>query len=564
MTMSPSPHKGQRTIFNLAELVPAVQSLEKALSCSSCHQVIEKDLQIHYCGDANYCRQCCTQLSHCLACDEPLQQTLSLDKVLAINAAANVSPGRPPRNVLNLLQQIVDHELLADRNQSGGQQSSSPPRMKRVSLDIVNQSTGSAAGDDEEVDEKKKSAPSKPTTVRSPTFGSRKRRRRPESPHQAQVRQKDGQKMQVISETQLVSMPETLSFTLPSTCDFARRMERVDAPVPSKYDESQTLKEADWTQANSGGNSTYRSQRMTQNSSLSVGSLPNTMDFARQLSETKSTPLAPSKLTVVAVESISREHAELFRKVEGEVQVVARICRSTIDMDDCVVLPSHFLTESNEARVCSRTFEYLKAMALGLHIVDTSWIADREETTHQVWGDSQLAQRVSEVKEGINSPYSWLMCAEWWGTSRGPCQSSTRRRSRNADPLMDGFLVHILESRQANSEQRLLEAEEAELLCLFAGADSIIALDEDRSCFEREGGGEKRIVLVPDYVTSDSLLQLLKGSDTTIPSAARLESRVCMRSENEAIVVKESWLVDSISADNVAPLALYSIGVLRW
>jgi hypothetical protein len=110
----------------------------------------------------------------------------------------------------------------------------------------------------------------------------------------------------------------------------------------------------------------------------------------------------------------------------------------------------------------------------------------------------------------------------------------------------------------------MLTTDEAELLCLLAGAASLMSLDDDRSCFERKVDCEKRILLVPAFFTHESVQHLLERSDENMPLGAKLETRAYGSRDHEAIVLKESWLVDSISTDTVAPLTSYTIGVLKW
>lgn len=279
--------------------------------------------------------------------------------------------------------------------------------------------------------------------------------------------------------------------------------------------------------------------------------------------------LEDSGKLVVAVETISPSKVDVFRKIEasGDIQFVQRICRSTIDLEDCKIFPSHFLTKTTMLNgTCTRTFEYLKAMALGLHIVALDWVVEREaersEVRHQVWGDSLLFDRVHEINDDEKSPYAWLKTSDWWSKNRGPCWSSSTRRSRKTRPLLDGIHIHVLSNSSISSATRSVQADQAELLCLLAGAHSIMSLDEDRSFFE--SSDQRTLLLVPDCTTAESLMEDLRLAEFTIPSGAKLNNYGCARKANEAVIVNESWLIDTISADAVAPLLHYNIGVLQW
>ena len=132
--------------------------------------------------------------------------------------------------------------------------------------------------------------------------------------------------------------------------------------------------------------------------------------------------------------------------------------------------------------------------------------------------------------------------------------------------MLDGFVICILQytPQPVHGEQSMLTNDEAELLCLLAGAASIMSLDDDRSCFERKVDCEKRILLVPTFFTSGTIQSMIERSDANMPSGAKLDTRALGHREQEAIVLKESWLIDSISTDTVAPLTHYTIGVLGW
>jgi hypothetical protein len=392
------------------------------------------------------------------------------------------------------------------------------------------------------------------------------------------------------NSSQISSLPNS-SVSLPNTIDFARTLnEAVELPSGQQMN-SEKVSEKRTDQAVGSRkavisvqevNERSDSQRMTQDSSSftmsSFASLPQTMDFEQKLKElatpSRQQPSQATQILTVAVESASAMRAEQLQDFEaaGNVQFIPRICRSNIDLEDgsCAVLPSHLLVEATRDKTCCRTFEYLKAIALGINVVDMDWIADREmegsEEQHRVWGDSQLWERIFEVKTHDSSPYAWLKSAPWWGTNDGPCATATRSRLGGSDvPLLSRYQVHVLPAHAGNQEQRLLQPDESELLCLLAGAESVISLDGDRSYFNRQG--ETLVLLVPEHTKSKHLMRAVVESGATIPVGAKLEvvaGTTWKDAEDQAIVVRESWLIDTISAATVAPLHLYCAGLLRW
>lgn len=653
-----------RPNINVVELASAVKTVGDTLSCASCHQVEVKDLKIHLsCGGAGrYCRRCSRDLSHCLICDEPLASPMrSFDEILAaVNGEASHHPS--PGNLLSLLQgMLVKHQqkvtcITRTEPQHGLIQRNSAQigvealdlkesiyfstgKKKRVLRDVGNLMTLGAASTDL-IDRTPKKAKNTPAAPGSPTPLTRQQTRK--LPHSSQQCEYDNRRIDgtvstmfpasFLCENQMQAVTDTMPSTMPSTYDLTRRLENFASTATSQASEMEKLRsgmEFASPKAAAIVDELRPATELTQCFSSSLGTLPDTMDMARQLSQTKVPKLPPienlSEETtlqtstlfefrrkcspaaniqsnscpsqpveslpstfdfarqlsttrygdssydqapvVVAIETVTREQAEQCRQAQGRIHFIPRICRSTMDMEDCVILPSHFMTASSsdeKTRTCDRTFEYLKAIALGLCVVGVSWIDDQDDAKHGIWGDSQLAQRAAEVMDGSDmSPYSWLTSADWWGTSQGPCWSASRR-ARNGGQLLDGFLVRILPSITVQSQQALLEAEQAELLCLLAGAVSILSLDEDRSCFDHGADDEKRILLVPDHASRDSIAQLLESSHITLPLGSTLESLAQWRGKRETIIMKESWLIDSISAQVVAPVTLYEIGILRW
>lgn len=666
----------QPPIINIVELNPAIQSLKDALSCASCHQVVVKDLQIHLCcgGAGRYCRPCSNGLSHCLVCDEPLVSPMrSLDQILAAMIGATSQPS--PGTLLSLLQKMVDHhqnDMPGVRGTDTQSQSAqiqptqscvdaldlkrplrSPTnKKKRLFREVQNlTAVGTAATYRlEESPKKSKNSPAETNTRISPSLPSRSQPQKSSyvskhyetsdnrCRHHGEGSQLDASTLSnafstsSTYENQLQSMANTMPSTIPSTYDLARRLDRaasiaassgnVADPSPSlsppliqcsstpfgslpdtmafarhlsdiksskplqsgKHTAALTTEDSfvqtsmSLTKVSPRGDGLHENEsrpkicppttsESSSFSALPVDSLPCTLDFVRKLPITQHGGPLPNRVpVVVAVETITQEQAELCRRTEGQIHFVQRICRSTMDLDDCVVLPSHFLASASDekARTCARTYEYLKAMALGLCIVGASWIEDQDDTKHGIWGDSQLAQRATEVKNGNDkSAYSWLVSSDWWGTSQGPCWSASRR-AKNAGQLLDGFLVRILPSCTTSSSPSLLESEQAELLCLLSGATCILSLDEDRSAFDVDADGEKRILLVPDGFSRETITQLLYCTQAALPQGATIENRILWQGKREAIILTESWLIDSISAQVVAPLPLYAIGILRW
>jgi len=306
----------------------------------------------------------------------------------------------------------------------------------------------------------------------------------------------------------------------------------------------------------------------------SLDSLPSTVDLLHMMDERKQVSQEPtcrkdtnSKRLVVAIDTCHQKHIPLLQEVEacGEVRFVDRICRSGVDLTNEVheILPTHLITETDDQGVCRRTFNFLKTMAVGLAILDTSWIFERDEGgwNKVVWGDSDIFSHVARVIEHQqDSPYSWLRSADWWGTDYGPCLSSLKRRMSGKDHfLLNDFSIHILQSDVSWS---LLQPEDFELLCSLAGASEVILFKSEKVTIEK-GCNKMKILLVSNNMTKKDLLGLANAFDKVVVHRI-IASGFAVSEANEAIVVKESWLIDSIASNTVAPFWHFGLGVLTF
>jgi hypothetical protein len=314
---------------------------------------------------------------------------------------------------------------------------------------------------------------------------------------------------------------------------------------------------------------------------------------------------------------------------------VNRICYHRLERDlrnlessvDLACYPSHFMTQSHvrqhpkttshhstpnyQRRVCSRTLEYLKAMALGLTIVDTTWIQDLNDDNHLVWGDSQLEQRYSNLCQHYhphieNDEYSaWLRThTDWWrdANNYGPCWSALQQRLRRQQEiyheeknghhnnLLEGIniLVSLLlwdvKTATYNDQNPLLSAYEAELLGSLAGATChVLQRDEvfRNSTLSNTTTSKPLIVLVPDCCTEDSLCEVLdifpmlshddgnsfhidfwtEDDNKETNDDSKNAGKKSINSDGIVIItiVKESWLVESISSCAVAPTSIFTL-----
>jgi hypothetical protein len=100
-------------------------------------------------------------------------------------------------------------------------------------------------------------------------------------------------------------------------------------------------------------------------------------------------------------------------------------------------------------KVCFRTFDYLKARALGYAVVSVKSLGGlsgderfQSESCADVWGDSTLYQQV--LKGG--NEYCWLRSTNWWHSpGRTPCRSSIERGEKQ-NQMLSGLNIVLLDA----------------------------------------------------------------------------------------------------------------------
>jgi hypothetical protein len=405
--------------------------------------------------------------------------------------------------------------------------------------------------------------------------------------------------------------------------------------------------------------------------SIPYTSLPGTFEFMRQL-QTVQTPITdsincgfsssitlqssseliqddllkispyltePTPTIIVAVESIPADQVDLFRNANPNICFVNRICYHRPEQNqrmlessmELAVYPSHFMTRSqvgensnvtshhsatsHQRCVCSRTLEYLKAMVLGLIIVDTLWIQDQNDDEHMIWGDSQLEQSINNCLHHHSlhdhDEYStWLQTHTDWRKSannHGPCWSALQRRRRQQQEEKKGYGNNLLEGIKVlipanvwdlkttsvatthKEPVSLLSSDEAELLCSLAGATCHVLQQDELfhdSIFDHTTISKPLIVLVPDSCTEDSIYDVLDvfpmlaqddgnafhidfwTEDEKGETQGDVENKKKQLTKATAVgtiifaIVKESWLVESISSSAVAPISFFTLAVI--
>jgi hypothetical protein len=241
-----------------------------------------------------------------------------------------------------------------------------------------------------------------------------------------------------------------------------------------------------------------------------------------------------------------------------------------------------------QVQVCFPTYEYLKARALGRPIISTHWLhktnADDQcsQEDFEIWGDISL---YSEVVNG--SP--WLSASDWWAhTAVSPCESSTTR-SRGKESLLANFKFVVLDDDMETSTRKHVIPDDVSLpsmeechqeMALAPNYDApfstlsshdvrtlcrLLRSQVMESVAETSGW---HIVLVPDLIdkgqfVTDWFPKLLQKK--IIPQGGKLNMD-CKKPQYRVALVKFvyfSWLVDTISANVLAPIRPHCLGFLE-
>ena len=296
-----------------------------------------------------------------------------------------------------------------------------------------------------------------------------------------------------------------------------------------------------------GGNSSKESLSKR----VSQASLPPTQDFLTMLGKSTSSPACCEPHDMEQIHDHDDEVMESVEIHASGLWVTAVTTSLPLLMGTVSAVP-----------VCCRSFAFLQAMALGLPIHSGSLGA--------VWGDAHLASRVRALASGEGQAHDeWLQSTDWWSSAHGPCWSAQQHRECQGIPHLSGYRVLVLgdpwislhahESQLHGREQRTftnsrekvstLTVEETELLCSMLGATVVNEFSNDWIADHRH----KSVVIAPD--AASNFAELFKDRCTPPPHP------------NQGVwnveVVQTSWLVDSISANYIAPSHLYVKGIVE-
>ena len=249
-------------------------------------------------------------------------------------------------------------------------------------------------------------------------------------------------------------------------------------------------------------------------------------------------------------------------------------------------------------RTCARTLEFLKAQAIGVAVVSCDWITDSIEDSQSsalssprafgIWGDLDLytvayivqssrnrrRRKTKKQTTGLVRRYEWLKATDWWGTDFGPCESARRHRRTKAPARLQGYSIAVVadgvpaeaayhqkkqqqQQQDEGSAERIrnrpihrLEADEVELLCRLWGARVVDTDAETGATNEKYTSAQAPtnglIVLVPDEMEQDKIDTLMMMKKNQV-------------GDRNTTILRWSWLVDSIAANYVAPMANYRV-----
>ena len=255
--------------------------------------------------------------------------------------------------------------------------------------------------------------------------------------------------------------------------------------------------------------------------------------------------------------------------------------------------------------ICFRTFSYLKARALGFSIITTRSERAQNDDSFGIWGDSILYDQVASK----SNKDTWLHSTTWWKNSgmASPCLSSVERVLRGQKLLANFEFIIIDDGLKKTRESSLvprmslcqdetaLKLEESKAyfqglssdevgntgnnygcpqtvhfvissrfllqvttLCKILGSNLLNSVFDARS---------ECIILVPDrldeeFFSFEIYPKLLKKK--IIPGTRMLYTDCTLPTYQKSNVkfLYFSWLADTVSADQIAPLFPHCLGYL--
>jgi hypothetical protein len=235
-------------------------------------------------------------------------------------------------------------------------------------------------------------------------------------------------------------------------------------------------------------------------------------------------------------------------------------------------------------QVCFPTYKYLKARALGWPIISTRWLhnsnADEQcsQEDCEIWGDFSIYAAVVN-----GSP--WLSAADWWTqTAISPCESSTKESllasfkfvvlddgmetsTREHDVIPDDVSLPSMKdchqetapAQNCSAPFSTLSGHDVRTLCRLLRSQVMESVTETSGWY---------IVLVPDLIEEEQFVtdwfpKLMRKK--SIPQGGKLNVD-CKKPQYRASRVKFvyfSWLVDTISANVLAPIRPHCLGFLE-
>ena len=254
--------------------------------------------------------------------------------------------------------------------------------------------------------------------------------------------------------------------------------------------------------------------------------------------------------------------------------------------------------DSNEARVCDRSLEYLIALASGSSIISADWLVNCNRKNQWIdpkpfaaWGDSRSYARL----EAQHSPLDWML-SSFKGAgicSRSPMIRALIERG-TMSPLLSSFAVIIVPANnkpRSSSKEGVsnfeLTTEQIRQLTLAHGGTTIETGEEQ--LWRKPLSSTKGIIIVPNSVEcggNDAISSLLMPwmlvSSSIIPDTAKIHfcprndiiEEVCITQQSQTTssqerggfvklpIIRARWLEDSAAALRRAPLKDYCVGYI--